>query len=709
MKIIHFIKYITLGTALTVCTSYMPPDGKDKNSVLLYVLAEGLTAGHYEARNIDDNLSKKVYQLYLKNLDNNKQFLTQEDLAKLQPFATKIDDEIKEGRYDFFTTSYDIINQKVKTVAGFYKELLAQPFDFTQDEKFERDDEKLSFAANDATLKEQWRLRLKYSTLAMLVSNLESEEKKAKDSAGYKPKKQDVLEAEARKKVEKSYTEWFDNLNKLERADRWSVYINAITGGYDPHTTYYSPSNKQNFDIEMTGQFEGIGATLQEREGNIRVADILPGSASWRQGQLKAGDFIIKVAQDGKDAVDVTNMRLDKVVQQIRGKRGTKVILTTKKADGSIVEIPIVRDVVILEEKYAKSAVIEAQQNKNKVGYINLPGFYADFNNKGSRSCAEDVKKELVKLQAENINSVVLDLRNNGGGSLRDVIDMMGLFIDKGPVVQVKSRDGQPLVYDDTDPRLIYDGNLVILVNSFSASASEILAAAVQDYKRGIVMGSPATFGKGTVQKILDLDNFLPSEYQEVKPLGNLTLTMQKFYRVNGGATQLKGVVPDVIMNDVYSFLPLGEKDQDNPMVWDEIRSLPVKQWLSGDQVSLLVEKSNKRIKKSEVFKRINESAERAKKMREESLISLKLSSYRAELKEDREENKRMEEAQKDTPEVNVFALKTDETANNSTPENKEKADRFYKNLKKDVYLQEAMNVLADMQNDKMIVNVNKK
>jgi carboxyl-terminal processing protease len=703
MKFTHFIKYITLGTALTVCTSYMPPVELDKSTVLLRVLVEGLTAGHYEEHTINDDFSKKIYQLYLKNLDNNKQFLTQEDLKTLLPFEQSIDDELKEGTYSFFEASYSLITKKTKEVSGYYKGILAQPFDFTKSESYERDDEKLAFARNEAELKEQWRLRLKYSTLAMLVSSIESEEKKAKDSANYKPKTKEVLETEARKKVEKSYTEWFDNLSKLERADRWSAYINSITGAYDPHTTYYSPSNKQNFDIEMTGQFEGIGATLQEREGTVSVADIMPGSASWRQGELKKGDLILKVAQEGKDAVDVTNMRLDKVVQQIRGKKGTKVILSVKKVDGSMADITIVRDVVVLEEKYAKSAIIENPNEKRKVGYINLPGFYADFNNKGSRSCAEDVKKELVKLQAENINSVVLDLRNNGGGSLQDVVNMMGLFIDKGPVVQVKSREGSPYILEDKDSRVIFDGNLVVLVNSFSASASEILAAAVQDYKRGIVMGSPTTFGKGTVQRIIDLDGFLPTEYQEVKPLGNLTLTLQKFYRVNGGATQLKGVTPDVVMNDVYSYLPLGEKDQDYPLKWDEIGALPVKGWLSDSQIAEIKKNSTQRIKKSEVFSLINQSAERAKKMREDSKISLKLENYRAELKEDREEAKQLEEVQKKTPEFNVSALQADETANNTSPESKEKANRFYKNLKKDVYLQEALNVLGEMQTNKMV------
>ncbi len=697
MKFTHFLKYSFLGTALTVCTSYTPQVDADKNSVLLRVLMEGLTSGHYQEHKINDKFSQDVYKTYLKNLDNDKKFLTQEDIAKFQVFEKEIDNELNMGNYQFFEKTLEVLTAKTKLVSGYYKELLAKPFDFSKNENYERDDEKIEFAKNDEKLKEQWRLLLKYSTLANLSQSLDSEEKKAKDSVGYKAKTYDILELEARQKVEKSYNEWFAFINKLERADRWKIYINSITAVYDPHTTYYPPVDKQAFDIEMTGQFEGIGATLQEREGYVKIAEIMPGSASWRQGQLKVGDLITKVAQEGKDAVSVENMRLEKVVQMIRGKKGTKVILTVKKTDGSMADITIVRDVVVLEEKYAKSATLENTDKKNKVGYINLPGFYADFNNKGSRSCSEDVKKELLKLQAEGINKVVLDLRNNGGGSLQDVVNMMGLFIEEGAVVQVKDRAGEVNVLKDRDSRVIFDGKLVVMVNSFSASASEILAAAVQDYKRGIVIGSPTTFGKGTVQRILDLDAFLPDDYKESKPLGALTLTLQKFYRVNGGATQLKGVASDIVLHDIYSYLPLGEKDQDFAMAWDEIKPITVKTWLEDSKIASIKANSLIRVKKNPNFALINENAERVRKMRDDSKISLNLEKYRAAIAKDKEEGKKYEDLQKNVTEITVSALQADMTANSETPEKKAKTDTFYKNLKKDIYLQEAMNVLGDM------------
>jgi carboxyl-terminal processing protease len=696
MKFTHFLKYTFLGTALTVCSSYAPKE-TDKNSVLLQILVDGLSQLHYQYHKLDDKFSQDIYKTYIKNLDNDKKFLTQADIAELKMYEKEIDNELMLGKYQFFDKSFELINKKTEIVSGYYKEILAKPFDFSKNETYERDDEKLDFAKDEDKLKDQWRMLLKYSTLDQLVRSLESEEKKVKDSVGYKAKSYETLEAEARQKVEKSYTEWFGFVKKLERADRWKVYVNSITAVYDPHTTYYPPVDKQAFDIEMTGQFEGIGATLQEREGFVKVAELMPGSASWRQGQLKVGDVIIKVAQDGKDAVSVENMRLDKVVQMIRGKKGTKVILTVKKADGSIGEIPIIRDVVVLEEKYAKSATLESPSIKKKIGYINLPGFYADFNNKGSRSCSEDVKKELIKLQAENIKDVVIDLRNNGGGSLQDVVNMMGLFIEKGPVVQVKGREGEPYILRDEDGKIVYDGNLVVMVNSFSASASEILAAAVQDYKRGIIIGSPTTFGKGTVQRIIELDNAVSEEYKDAKPFGALTLTLQKFYRVNGGATQLKGVSSDVVLNDMYSYLPLGEKDQDFAMAWDEIKPLTVKTWLSDEKIAKLKANSQLRVKQNPTFNLINQNAERMKSMREDSKISLNLEKYRAEMKKDKEEGKKYEDLQKNVPEITVSALQADQASNNESAEKKAKTDTFYKNLKKDIYLQEAMNILAEM------------
>ena len=357
-------------------------------------------------------------------------------------------------------------------------------------------------------------------------------------------------------------------MDKIDESDWLSIYLNSITTIYDPHTAYFPPQDKENFDIAMSGQLEGIGARLTSKGGFIVVAEIVPGSACWRQGQLKVGDKILKVGQGDEEPIDITDMRTDHAVKYIRGKKGTEVRLTVKQVDGSVITIPIIRDIVILEETYTKSAVID-----NK-GYINLPKFYADFSGNGGRDCSDDVKNEILKLKEEGVEGIILDLRNNGGGSLQDVVEMAGLFIKEGPIVQVKAKVGKPRVYSDTDESVYYDGPLVVMVNTYSASASEILAAAMQDYGRAVIVGgSPTTFGKGTVQRAFDLDGFVSEAYDEIKPLGALKLTLQKFYRIDGGTTQLKGVTPDIILPDTWSYLNVGEKDQEFPIPWDEIGS----------------------------------------------------------------------------------------------------------------------------------------
>ena len=347
------------------------------------------------------------------------------------------------------------------------------------------------------------------------------------------------MEAEARKRVLKYYDEQFEDLNDTDTNERLATYANTIANTYDPHTEYFAPKAKEDFDYEMTGRFEGIGATLREKEGLIYVDDIMPGSASARQGDLKKGDALLRVAQGAAEPVSIEGWRTTKAVTLIRGKKGSEVRLTVKKPDGSTKIIPIIRDVVVVDEKYAQSSVIT--DKGQKIGYLRLPGFYADFNDNGGRSSSDDVKKELAKLNAEGVKGVVLDLRFNGGGSLTDAVSMAGLFMESGPMVQVRDGQGRTQVLTDNDPRVQYSGPLVVLVNKFSASASEILAAAVQDYRRGVVMGSTSTYGKGTVQRIFDLDEALPNELNSIKPIGSLKLTTQKFYRVNGGSSHFSG------------------------------------------------------------------------------------------------------------------------------------------------------------------------
>ncbi|RIJ42927.1 carboxy terminal-processing peptidase [Pontibacter oryzae] len=665
------------------------PEGK--NEILIKALMQGLNTGHYQPEKVDDNFSKKVFNLYLERLDYNKKFLLATDVAKLRQYEAAIDDELREGSFKFFDMSADLIEQRVKDSEAYYKEILNKPFDFSKDEQIELDGKKLAYAKNTSELKEAWRKQLKYQTLVRLVDMQEEQQKKLDKGEKVEKRSTEQMEVEAREKVKKTYDDLYARLAKVNRDDRRSTYINAITNVYDPHTGYFPPKAKADFDINFTGRLEGIGASLQEKDGQIKVMEIVPGSPSYLQGELKPGDIIQKVGQAAEEPILVEGMRLDDAIQFIRGKKGTEVRLTVKKPDGSTKIIPIVRDVIVFEETYAQSALIE---DKEKIGYIKLPGFYADFENKNGRFSGADVKKEVAKLKAAGMQGLILDLRNNGGGSLADAVEMAGLFIEQGPIVQVKTASGKAVVLDDRDAQVQYGGPLVILVNSNSASASEILAAAMQDYKRAVIVGSP-TFGKGTVQQFFELDEALPSQFNPYKPFGALKLTTQKFYRINGGTTQLRGVTPDVVLPDAYAYLEFGEKEQDFPLPFDEISPAKYKPWNNG-KINLTQVKSHsqQRVAKNNSFELIQETAERLKKQSDNTTRSLQIDKYLAEERKAEAEAKRLEEAQKKVPVLNVHRLQQDLQALGTDTAKVARNKEFMKDLKQDVYVEEAVAII---------------
>ncbi|OFY84275.1 MAG: tail-specific protease [Bacteroidetes bacterium RIFCSPLOWO2_12_FULL_35_15] len=668
----------------------------DKDQAIDQILMQSLKTMHYSPKEINDDFSQKVFKLYTQRLDYNKKFLIQSDIDDLKKMDRSIDDDITAGKFTFFEKSFEIINKRIDEAQEYYKKILDKPFDFSKDETVELDAEKLSFSKSKDDLKDAWRKSLKYQTLAKIIEMTESQEKAKEKSDTVKIKTKEELEVDARKKVLKNNDDYFKRLKELNHNDRLSIYFNSITGIYDPHTEYFAPKDKANFDISMSGQLEGIGAQLQEKDGYTKVSSIVPGSASWKQGQLKAGDIILKVGQGAADPVDIVDMRLDNVVQLVRGKKGTEVRLTVKKPDGSIIVIPIIRDIVVLEDSYAQSVILKGKKN---IGYIKLPSFYADFNGKGGRSCSKDIKKELEKLKAENVDGVILDLRYNGGGSLGDVVDMAGLFIDKGPIVQVKQKEGAPQVMEDKDPSIVYDGPFTVMVNSNSASASEIMAAAIQDYHRGVIVGtSPSTFGKGTVQRFYDMDDYLPPQYADIKPIGQVKITTQKFYRINGGATQLKGVIPDIILPDPYYLLDQGEKEQDYPMVWDEINPAHYAPLKPSYSVEKLKTNSLARIKNNESFAVLEEAAKRLKKQKDSTVVSLNFDKYVAEQKRLKAEYKKMENLDKEiVGGVDVVALKADAFPESDTVKIAKNKD-WYKAIKKDLYLNETVQIMNEMK-----------
>lgn len=666
----------------------------DKNDVIFELLFGSLNQNHYSPLKIDDAFSEKVFELYIKRLDYNKKFLLQSDYDDLARSRRDIDDQLLNQRHDFYARSIETYIKRLKEKENWNKELLAKPLDFTVNEEYEVDYEKTTYAKSEADLKNEWRKMIKYQVLLRLDDMLDRQEKaiEKKDTA-YKVKSFDSLEVDARRKTLKANEDWFKRLNKVSPRDRFSTFANAITGAYDPHTEYFAPKEKKKFDQAMSGQFEGIGARLQIKDGVLTISEIIVGSPSFKQGELKAGDQILKVAQGPAEPVDITNLEIDESIDLIKGKKGTEVRLTVKKTDNSIKVIPIIRDVIEIEETFAKSAVLE---NKNKIGYIYLPSFYTDFTRTGARGCSNDMRKEIEKLKKQNIKGLIIDLRDNGGGSLQEVVSMAGLFFPKGPVVQVQGKNSTRNVMEDRTPDVVWDGPLTIMINHNSASASEILAAAIQDYKRGIILGTPS-FGKGTVQSFVDLDNFLLPQFDTIKPVGQVKITQQKFYRINGGATQLKGVVPDVLLPDPYAFIDLGEKEMDNPMPWDEISKADYTEFKTINYTNVL-KSSQSRIKKSAQFNLIEAQAKEVKAKKDDTKYSLNLEKFRAEQKQLRDQNKKYDDLRKEIKGFSGQLLPDDITKFGSDTTRLNRENRWVKNVTKDIYIHEASNVINDIK-----------
>ncbi|MFC6997764.1 carboxy terminal-processing peptidase [Rufibacter roseus] len=669
------------------------PTRDQKNEVLTQVLIRGLSSAHYSPERLDDNFSQKAFDLYLERLDNNKKFLLQSDVDKLMAYRTRLDDQIQSGSFEFFDLSMQLFKKRVQEAESYYKEILDKPFSFDKEETIEVKSEKLKYATSQAALKEEWRKYLKYQALIRVADAVDSQEK-ADTTGATQPKKTFTqIEADARKKLRENYDELFKRMGQFESEDWRSTYLNSFANIYDPHTEYFAPKEKEDFDFEFSGRLEGIGAVLTEKDGVIKVSEITPGSPSYMQGELKPGDAILMVAQGDKEPVDVQGMRLDKAVSLIRGKKGTEVRLHVKKVDGTMKIISIIRDVVVREEGYAKSLLIKGQK---PIGYIHLPAFYADFKNAGGRNSGKDVAAEVAKLKQENAQGIILDLRNNGGGSLQDVVDMVGLFIKSGPVVQVKSANGPAAVLEDRDAQVQFGGPLVVLVNENSASASEILAAAIQDYKRGIIVGS-STYGKGTVQQFFDLDQVLPASFDAVKPLGHLKLTTQKYYRVSGKTVQLRGVTPDVVLPDTYTYLKYGEKEQTYALPFDEIQPAKFTAWNNPSfPMQKVVASAKNRVKESPTFSLINQSALRLQERVENTTRSLKLSTYLAQEKKNQEEAKKLETARKNIPQLEVATLKNDVSKLAADTAASARFEAFTRNAKKDLYIREAVAILRD-------------
>ncbi|MCU0360782.1 MAG: carboxy terminal-processing peptidase [Bacteroidia bacterium] len=669
----------------------------DKNDVIIELLFGNLNQFHYSPLKLDDAFSEKAFDLYLRRMDYSKKFLLQSDVDALAKYRKEIDDQLIGQKHDFFNLSVNLISKRIAEKENWSKDILSKPLNYTIDEEYETDWKKTNWCKSEEELKNEWQKMLKYQVLASLDESLNKQETALeKKDTSVVQLSFDTLEAQARKKILKGNSDYFKRLKRITAKERFTDFANAITNVYDPHTEYFPPKEKKRFDQNMSGQFEGIGARLMQKDGVLRVSEIIVGSPSYKQGELKAGDDILKVAQGAAEPVDITDMDMEEAIELIKGKKGTEVRLTVRKSDNSIKVIPIIRDVIEMEDTYAKSVLLE---NKNKIGYIYLPTFYSDFLRSGSAAhhCSKDMRLEIEKLKKQNITGLIVDLRDNGGGSLQEVVEMAGLFFTRGPVVQVKGKNNVPVnVMEDRVSDVVWDGPLTILINGNSASASEILAAAMQDYKRGVIIGTPS-FGKGTVQSFVDMDQMLLPQFDTIKPVGSVKITQQKFYRINGGATQLKGVTPDVVLPDPYEFIDRGEKELDNPMPWDEINKANYTEFSTINYANIIKRSAN-RVQQNPQFTLIREQANEVKTKRDDTKYNLKLEQFREEQKRFRNQNKKYEDLRVEIKGFKASLLEEDKLRHTNDTSKAGRETRWAKNIAKDIYIYEASNVINDMK-----------
>jgi carboxyl-terminal processing protease len=692
---------------------------QQRRALVIETVMKTIQAGHYSARPIDDTFSVRVYRSMVTAFDGEKLYFTTKDIEKISKFEYLIDDQVKVGSAEFFDTLEAIYLRRMNASEKIFEEILKTPFSFNTDEWLQLTPEKNVYASDEKEQVERWRKYLKYRTLVKFVDLKTEQEKKKenKDSVNVKMKTDEELEVQARQEILKSNQRYIKRLRKGKDEDRFTFYVNKLTETEDPHTSYFPPVDKSAFDEKMSGSFVGIGARLNQSDDKTTVASVITGSPSWKQGELKEGDEIMKVAQGDKVPVDISGYELDDVVKLIRGEKGTEVRLTVRSADGAVKVIPIKRGVVEIEETFAKSAVIKTKDGS--IGFIYLPEFYADFNHTSGRTCSKDVAIEVQKLKDAGVQGIILDLRYNGGGSLGDVVDMAGIFLGRGPVVQVKSSHSSPSIlrshpYDTA----LYSGPLAVMVNQGSASASEILAAVLQDHKRAIIVGS-TTFGKGTVQKMVSLDDMIDpmtrlnlmsdTSGNSGGSIGALKLTMEKFYRVNGGSTQQKGVTPEIDMPDPYDGYDdeeLGERHNKSALAWDEIPPVDYKTTNSIPNLPQVIALSQGRINANPTFKLITDNARAIRKKRDDNKVSLNEAQYKKEQEEINATSKKLDSLQKNSIQLEMANAPADLGRVNVDSSSIAKNKEWLKALGKDIYIAETVNIINDIRKGEMKMSV---
>jgi len=671
-------------------------DASDKDSLIIQLITYVLDQAHYLDKDINDDFSEKVFDTFLENLDPYKRYFYASDINEFSKYKYSIDDAFKNPNLDFFDLVYERYSSRMLESEKIFNDILSKPFDFSKDEICECDFEVLDYVQTKDELYDRWRKLLKIYVIENYHNEIEDDLRKQEEDPFLKLRKLDLIEKETRDALNETMNQNFRFISEeMQRSDWFSVYINSFVSQYDPNTSYLDPESKDRFDVDMSGNYAGIGARLQKKIDKVEITEVISGGPAWRDNILEKGDAILKVRQDDEEEpVSILNMRLSEAVKLIKGKKGTKVHLTIKKVDGSISEVSVKRDIVLLEETYIKSSIVE--KGNNNFGIINIPKFYIDFDNQSNRDAAKDLRTEIERLKEQGVQGLVIDLRNNGGGALKTVVDMAGMFIKNGPVVQVKYFDKEKQVLSDRDRSILWTGPLVILVNEGSASASEILAAAMQDYKRAIIIGGNQTWGKGTVQNVFPLNRMVRGNTNG--DLGALRYTTQKYYRINGGSVQLEGVKSDINVPYRFKYLDFGEKDSENPLQWDEIDQVEYTTWDSNFNFNEAIRKSKKRMADNKYLKLVDENAKWIKSVRDDKLINLNYDKFKLELDENSSKTEKFKALNDFSMDYNFKSLpyELDLIKNDSVLGLKR--SRWHKSLNKDFYIDEALNVLSDLR-----------
>jgi carboxyl-terminal processing protease len=662
-----------------------------KAQVLLRILYQAFSEGHYKPPPTDNKLSEQLFDAYMQRLDRYKRVFTQEDVNKLIASRDALDEQMREGRYAFFRQAYELQTAREATICAWCETLSKDPFDFTIKEELIANPK--DYPKDENELKERWRKTLKSWAIGRLVEQLETQEK----NPAAPQKEMKVLEEEARAGAKKQCTDIFTQLSSYTVEERRASYLDTIASLYDPHSEFLAPTEKANFDVKASGSLQGTGINLKEADGNLVISQIIPGSPADLKGGIAVGDILVSVARGDEAAVSVVGGDAKEVSLLLRGDKGTKITITIKKSDNALQEFTLICNLILIEEAYAKSALIT--RGKQKVALLQLPSFYADTSGAGGHKSTEDVAKILKNLKKEGVSQLIFDLRGNVGGSLAEAVSIAGLFISKGPIVQLKGGGDLGKLYEDTDPEIQFKGDLLLLLDQTSVSSAEVFAAAMQDYQRGVLVGSETTYGKGTAQRVISLDELLPADAKDLAPLGAIKITLEKFYRVNGGATQLKGVASDIVLPDQYKYQKSGEQRFDNPMPWDETKPSTYEKWKPTYDLKVLQEKSAARIKERTIFQLLDENAKRLKKNSEREAIPLQLEAYRSEKKQVDEEAKKYAGILTPSEGVTVSTLSADKASfAKLAPGNKSRLEKWQQQSVKDPYLEEALNILADMQ-----------